>query len=300
MLKKKVQVDPDAGTNRLRPMAITVKAVLFNDNGQVLMLHRAKGNLNEGRWDIPGGLLESGETVEESLVREIKEETGLDATIGALICLSEFQKGTKQFVHEKRSLRYIAFAKGHEVKISKREHDEYRWVGIEEAIAMLDPKDGYENDKIRTFQAAKDYVRMKDAMVGWQRCMADFENYKKRMQKSNEEFRKYCMEAALLELLPVVDNFAMAAEHIPAEQKDGGWVQGIMYIKTQLEQYLAQYGMEEIPVKPGDEINAHIHEVISAAEKKDEKDLHKVKKIIKKGYKLGERVIRAAMVEAGD
>ena len=55
--------------------------------GRVLLVRR-KFPPNEGRWALPGGLVELGEEVEKAVVREVKEETGLDVAVGALLDVS--------------------------------------------------------------------------------------------------------------------------------------------------------------------------------------------------------------------
>ncbi len=54
---------------------------IFNDQGKVLLQRRG----DSGRWGFPGGAIEPGETPETAAIREIKEETGLDVTVGRLI-----------------------------------------------------------------------------------------------------------------------------------------------------------------------------------------------------------------------
>ena len=59
------------------PLALVCSAVVLDANGRLLLTKRA----DNGKWCLPGGHLESGETVSESIVREVKEETGLDVEI---------------------------------------------------------------------------------------------------------------------------------------------------------------------------------------------------------------------------
>lgn len=64
--------DPNAPRpNRLVPSA---SAIVLNDRGELLLVHRSDNDL----WSIPGGTMEVGESIADTVVREVKEETGLD------------------------------------------------------------------------------------------------------------------------------------------------------------------------------------------------------------------------------
>jgi molecular chaperone GrpE len=140
---------------------------------------------------------------------------------------------------------------------------------------------------------AKQLIEQKSSMEGWKRALADLENFKKRTAESNEEFRQYCVEDFALEILPVIDNFDLSLEHVPAGKENDGWTTGILHIRKQLAGVLEDKGVIEIECKPGDEIDETIHEVIAGDGKKGS-----VKKVIKKGYKLKEKVIRPVSVES--
>lgn len=57
-----------------RPLILPASVVLiFNDNGEILLQRRT----DDGKWGIPGGIMEPGESYEETAIREVKEETGL-------------------------------------------------------------------------------------------------------------------------------------------------------------------------------------------------------------------------------
>lgn len=135
---------------------------------------------------------------------------------------------------------------------------------------------------------------------GWQRCQADFENYKKRSAESQKDLIRYATQSIILEILPVIDNFHASTGHIPAEQKDNSWVTGIMYIQKQLENIITENGVEEIEIKVGDNFDPIYHEAIEDKEcatcKTEHKYKNKIKKVLTKGYKIGDKVIRAARV----
>jgi molecular chaperone GrpE len=287
-----------ANGGEARGMVLTIKAVVVKDEKEVLLLKRAKDEINPEKYDLPGGQLEKDETIEEALKREVKEETGLEVQQGEILKVTEFPKENKHFKEEKRGLRFIAYYKSGEVQLSE-EHQDYEWVTFDEALEKVSPKDGFEMEKRATIELAKNLLELKNSYENWKRTLADMENLKKRTAKQNEEFKKYCLEDFILELLPVLDNFNLALEHVPEGDKKSGWVVGLLHIKKQLEDVLMNKGVEEIECKKGDEIDTNIHEVVSGNDSGDSgKEGSKVKKVLKKGYKMEDRIIRPVMVEA--
>lgn len=133
------------------------------------------------------------------------------------------------------------------------------------------------------------------------RLQADFANYKKRQQDSQKELAGYLIERLVLDLVPVLDNFRMATNHVPETSKSDPWVVGIQYIEKQLEDVLVAHGMQAIEVQVGDTFDPSIHEALS--EEKDETSAseqvptqHSIATVLQKGYKIGGKVIRPAKV----
>jgi 8-oxo-dGTP diphosphatase len=69
-------------------IVLGVAAVIWNDQGCVLLIRRAK-EPRKGQWSLPGGKLEFGETLTEGLLREVREETGLEVEILGLVDVAE-------------------------------------------------------------------------------------------------------------------------------------------------------------------------------------------------------------------
>jgi molecular chaperone GrpE len=281
-----------------RPMSLTVKAVVVNrETEEVLLLKRSKKvPWNAGKWDLPGGHVDEGESVEEAIKREVREETGLEVELDTVIKVSEFPKESRQFRDEKRGLRYLAFLKEgqnpQKVKLNKREHSEFQWLSLQEAIKLMDEEDGFEKEKRETLSQVQNRLESLNSKESWVRAAAELDNFRKRAEREKEEFRKYATEDLLLDLLPVVDNFEASVAFVPEDQQDNSWVTGIMHIKNQLLRVLEDRGLEEISTQPGDPIDASIHEVVGG---KGEQ----VGKVLKKGYRLNGKVVRAASIEAG-
>lgn len=129
-----------------RKMVLTIKGVVVRDEKEVLLLKRAKGQTNPKKYDLPGGRLDKGETIEEALKREVFEETGLEVEMGDILKATEFPKKDKNFKEEKRGLRFIAYYKSGEVNLSE-EHDSYEWLSFDEALEKLSEKDEFEREK---------------------------------------------------------------------------------------------------------------------------------------------------------
>jgi len=246
----------------------------------------------------------------------------LDTKIGDILAIREYPKGHEMF-DKIKALRFIAYYKSGEVKLSK-EHSGFEWMTFAEVAEKVAGKKtkkenkGYEEEKRDTILLAQKYLENHNSVEKWQRAIADFENYKRQTAKQNEEFRKYASENVITEILPVLDNFQASLEHIPAEEKEGGWVTGILYIQKQLLDVLRNHGIEPLEVKVGDKFDANLHEAVksgsqstvhgsqkgqSQTTRRDKKSKVKdddiISKVLKEGYKLNGKIIRPAMVEVG-
>ncbi len=110
-------------------LEISVKALVSNEKGMYLVIKRANAypGETEPRWDIPGGRLNPGETLEQTIRREVKEETGLELTSEPEIIHAQdiLRVADKHTVR----LTYKVNAKG-EVELNTGEHTEYQWLSV--------------------------------------------------------------------------------------------------------------------------------------------------------------------------
>lgn len=283
-------------------MLLTVKAVIVNKNNDVLLLKRAKGEkTHAGKYDLPGGSMEKGETIIGALKREVKEETGLIIDDGEIIKISEFPASHNK-LNELKALRFVVKYDGddfEEVVLNKVEHSKFEWLSIDEAIKKLSDE-GFEREKKETLIKAGEYLEMKSGLDNWKRCLAEFDNYKKQQEEARKDTVKYATENIVMQILPVIDNFASSVVHIPEDEKDGAWVQGIMFIKKQLEDVLRENGVKEIKVKIGDSFDTQLCEAVEDNNcgdcKTKKKFKNKIKKVVLRGYKIGNKVVRPARV----
>ena len=277
-----------------RPMALTVKAVVCEPSGKILLLKRNSKDINGGKWDLPGGGVDEGEEIDVALKRELQEETGLEAEIGSLLRISEFFRQNGDVLEEKRGVRYLAFVENDKVSLS-HEHSDFLWLKPEEALEKFSDADGFEKEKKETILNAIEYLKKEAALAGWKRAIADLENFKNRSRKENEIFRQYCLEDLLVQIIPVLDNFDVAWEHLPEEKKKDNLILGFFHIKNQLQKILEEAGLQTMPVEAGENFDENKHEALAA--NKENENQQKIKKVLKKGYLLREKIIRPAGVE---
>ena len=133
--------------------------------------------------------------------------------------------------------------------------------------------------------------------AGWQRTQADFVNYKK---QASEDKVKYCRSAngnLVYDLLPVLDNFQLAAKHTPANLENDNWAQGIKQIEKQFEDILGQEGLERIETV-GQTFNPGFHEAVEHLESDKPED--EIVEEVLSGYKFDGEVIRPAKVKVSN
>jgi molecular chaperone GrpE len=124
------------------------------------------------------------------------------------------------------------------------------------------------------------------------RKLAEFDNFRKRVEREREEIRLAGVEEMIRDLLPVLDNFDRALQH--AEDDSGAFLQGIEMIAKQLWDTLERRGVEEVnPV--GQQFDPEIHEAVQRVED-GEHPPGTVAWVMLKGYTMGDRLIRPAMV----
>jgi molecular chaperone GrpE len=149
--------------------------------------------------------------------------------------------------------------------------------------------------------------QVNEYLAGWQRCKADFENYKKQQQEWADSFRLFAKEDTLMEIIPVIDNFELALSHAPKDPQIKSWSEGIAHVKRQLEEIINRNNVKKIEVKGGDLFDPKIHECVSEPMKDDklsrvddnsenQKNNLIVKEVLQNGYILGEKILRPAKV----
>ena len=127
-----------------------------------------------------------------------------------------------------------------------------------------------------------------------QRAQADLENYRRRAVDEQSEIRRNAGTTLLLKFLGVVDDIDRALELMPADVAGSGWVDGLELIQRNMKSILDSEGVEKIEAK-GRRFEPWEHEAVSYQETPDGED-GVVTDVFREGYKLHDRVLRAAQV----
>jgi molecular chaperone GrpE len=118
---------------------------------------------------------------------------------------------------------------------------------------------------------------------------ADFENYRKRISRETEDVVKFANEALVLRLLPVLDDFDAALSQLDEEASEG-----VRMVRDNFFDVLRSAGVEEIPAE-GRAFDPYLHDCVQQAADSDLTE-GSVKEVVRKGYRLQDRILRPAQV----
>jgi molecular chaperone GrpE len=126
-----------------------------------------------------------------------------------------------------------------------------------------------------------------------QRERADAVNLRRRHEEQIASMRTSVKASVIADLLPIIDNFERALKHVPEDLANNDYVKGVQGVVRQFEKTLADIGVERIKTV-GEPFDPHIHEAVSAEEGEGGPEV--VSEELQAGYKIGDEVIRHAMV----
>ncbi len=141
-------------------------------------------------------------------------------------------------------------------------------------------------------QKSKEATEARDRYL---RTYADFENYRKRMQRDLADFKKYANEQMARELLSVVDHLALAIQHAAdAGESTEGLRQGVELVYKQLHDVLEKFGITSFSAK-GEPFDPAKHDAVMQ-EVTEEAPENTVVKVFQEGYLYHDKVLRHARV----
>lgn len=156
---------------------------------------------------------------------------------------------------------------------------------MEENEEVVEKEESVETEQDSTKQ------ELEEMTDRYKRLMAEFDNFKKRSSKERETLYNSLISDIITSILPVVDNLEKA---VSTKTEDESYKQGVEMVYKQLIDTLSNLGVEQIPTV-GETFNPEYHEAVSSVED-DTLGEKEIKEEFRKGYKIGDKVIRHSMV----
>lgn len=152
------------------------------------------------------------------------------------------------------------------------------------------------SDEVEALQAALEEAEAQadEYLDGWQRAQAEFSNYKKRQRAEQARVRDLANADLLRKLLPVLDDFERAMSTMPEVLDLLTWTDGIVMIKRKLDGILRSENVEPIETV-GERFDPRYHEAVTH-EVTEGYEAGQIIGEVQRGYVLGERVLRPALV----
>lgn len=130
---------------------------------------------------------------------------------------------------------------------------------------------------------------------GWLRTRADFDNYKKRIQRDATRSYQDAMTSVVKVFLSAADDLERALKNRPQGKEIESWISGIELIHQKLLTQMKNLGVERMDVNSGDEFDPNIHEAITQEDHEEFKE-GQIIDVVQPGYRISDRIIRPAMV----
>lgn len=138
-------------------------------------------------------------------------------------------------------------------------------------------------------------AQAQEYLDGWQRARAELANARRRFEKERAEAGLYANAELVRKLLPISDDFERALAVVPEEVRGQPWTEGFFMIHRKLQLAFESAGVLPIPVQPGDVFDPTVHEAVTHEEDAGYATGAVIAEV-QKGYRLGENVLRPALV----
>ncbi|MCH8310484.1 MAG: nucleotide exchange factor GrpE [Chloroflexi bacterium] len=166
-----------------------------------------------------------------------------------------------------------------------------------EDLTSLEEQLAEEPDELTLLGAQlEEALREKDQYKNMaQRAQADLVNYRRRAAQELSEARENANSQLLLKLISVADDFNRAFSVIPEDAVAPGWYDGLKLVHRSLQHHMESEGLTKIETAIGQPFDVHEHEAVFFETDPDNEE-GSVVRVIRDGYKLHQRVLRAAQV----
>ncbi len=273
---------------------VTTGTVIINRLGKVFLM-RSETRFQK-QYHIPGGHVEWGETLEDCLKREVKEETGLTVYAPEFIRPVEFV--FSPYYDENRHIIPLDFAVRTDdeetaVQLDDREGVAYAWFTEDEINSSKEIEATTKETILMYFESKKKDSQCAEYKSGWQRAVADYQNLQKEVRERRQEMAQMSEQQILEEFIPVYDNLKLAINNEQLTNNKDPWLQGVRYVAKQFSGILKAHNIEEIKTV-GEKLDTKFHETVGEEESDTESGI--ILKEVDGGYIMGGRVIKVAKV----
>ncbi|HXK38971.1 MAG TPA: nucleotide exchange factor GrpE [Candidatus Paceibacterota bacterium] len=154
---------------------------------------------------------------------------------------------------------------------------------------------GIQSDKLKKLRAELEKCKeeKQEYLVGWQRCKADSINARKEAMRIAERAGNRARDALIEDIIPALDSFDMAMAGDAWTKMDENWRMGMENVRSQLIGALLNQGVNSY-AEIGDVFDPILHEAVQEVQEKG--DAGSVAKVLRRGYRFSERIIRPAQV----
>jgi molecular chaperone GrpE len=175
-----------------------------------------------------------------------------------------------------------------EVKIEKKKEERV----TQEPESLPERKEGSSPEKLEA-QLEEKTREASEYFDKWLRLRAEFENFKKRMQKEKGDLVKFGNENLLKALLPVLDNLSRAIEHGKNAKENSPLLEGVEMTYKEFLNTLDRFGVKPVPAL-GEVFDPEKHEALS--QEQSEQEANRVIAAVQNGYFYHDRLLRPAKV----
>ena len=156
---------------------------------------------------------------------------------------------------------------------------------------MEEENKNVENEQVQDAEIQNENKELEEMTDRYKRILAEFENYKKRSQKERENLYNMITGDVISSIFPVMDNLEKASE---VKTEDTSYQEGVKLVVKQFSDVLKKFGVEEIETV-GKRFDPEFHEAVSHIEDSTKGEQEIVQEY-RKGYKIGNKVVRHSMV----
>jgi molecular chaperone GrpE len=172
-----------------------------------------------------------------------------------------------------------------------------------EATKAIDEQDAHEPEDLTAAPEdaleealAQAQAQAEEYLDGWQRARAEFANYRRREELRREQSASEIAARVLGHFLPVLDDLERAFSVVPPEVEGNPWVKGLSLVAQKMLNGMEKEGVAAMPTELGEAFDPQVHMAVLHSPCADY-DEGQIAMVLQRGYTIGERVLRPAMVQ---